>query len=105
MRKFAVAAGAYGALDGNRDRRANIDPEHGADLTIRWLAAGFCAGVVAGCLASLLSTITPVDLGHNSLFFEVTSGAAWTMLLVFVSSAIGIALGRRSEPMPSSTKP
>ncbi|MFI9408691.1 B-4DMT family transporter [Nocardia gamkensis] len=102
---FALAAAAYGARDGYRDRLANPDPAHGEDLTIRWLSAGLTAGVVAGCTASLLRAMTPVDLGNNSWLFEITSGAAWTMLLIFASSTVGIAIARVNATRTSQQAP
>jgi hypothetical protein len=82
-----AAAAAWGFVDGRSSRLRNPDhPERGPDLTMIWLAAGAFAGVVAGAVASL-------GLGDNSLLFELTSGAAWSMLLVFIAAMLGRVVG------------
>ncbi|PTR27711.1 hypothetical protein C8K36_104335 [Rhodococcus sp. OK519] len=89
-----LAAFLWGALDGIRDRRANPDPDDSADLTMRWLAAAAVAGVLAGALSWLVGMIFDIAVANGSLFFEVTSGAAFTILLIFVPATIAVALGR-----------
>ncbi|MBJ8343894.1 B-4DMT family transporter [Antrihabitans sp. YC2-6] len=92
---IVAIAVAWGFLDGQRDRRRNPDPDRGADLTIVWLAAAAAAGVGAAVVAWLLGVLSPLDLGGNSLLFELTSGAAWSMLLVFASALAGSTAGAR----------
>lgn len=89
------AAATWGFVDGRRSRLQNPDhPERGADLTMIWLAAGAFAGVVTGVATWLLGHILgSLGLGDNSLLFELTSGAAWSMLLVFVAAMIGTVVG------------
>lgn len=89
-----LVAAIWGLLDGGADRRRNPDPDTGADLTIRWLKAGAFAAVVSGALCWLLSRIIQVGISQNSLFFELTSGAAFTVLLVFIPAVVGAAIGR-----------
>lgn len=89
-----VVAGIWGVLDGVADRRRNPDPENGADLTMRWLKAGAFAALVSGVLCWLLSQVIRVGISQNSLFFELTSGAAFTVLLVFIPAVTGAAIGR-----------
>ncbi|UYP20737.1 B-4DMT family transporter [Rhodococcus sp. Z13] len=89
-----VAAFLWAGLDGIRDRRAHPDPEEGADLTLRWLAAGAVTGIVGGVLTWLVDTVTAIPVGVTSLFFEVTSGAAFTVLLVFLPATAAVTLGR-----------
>ncbi|NMN93775.1 B-4DMT family transporter [Antrihabitans stalactiti] len=89
---LAVAA-AWGFVDGRRDRTQHPDPELGGeDLTVRWLAAAALAGF-AGGLVAWLSGKVGLELGDKSLLFELTSGAAWTVLLVFIAALAGKALG------------
>ncbi|QCQ90924.1 B-4DMT family transporter [Rhodococcus sp. SGAir0479] len=99
MRWFSLAvvillAFAWGALDGIRDRRANPDPDDGADLTMMWLKAAFVAGILAGLAAWIVGLLFDIAVTSAGLFFEVTSGAAFTVLLVFIPSTVGVGLGR-----------
>ncbi|WP_157083888.1 B-4DMT family transporter [Millisia brevis] len=89
-----VVAGIWGVLDGVADRRRNPDPENGADLTMRWLKAGAFAALVSGVLCWVVSQVIRVGISQNSLFFELTSGAAFTVLLVFIPAVTGAAIGR-----------
>ncbi len=91
-----VAAGiAWGLIDGRTDRRANPDPERGgADLTMRWLKAGVVGGLGSGVVAWLLDFVPKFDLGGNGLIFELTAGAAFIILLIFIPAMAGVAAGR-----------
>lgn len=89
-----LAAAAWGYLDGTNDRRQNADPDHGEDLTMLWLKAALLGGVAAGAAAWIVDWIPKFDLGDNSLIFELTSGAAWTVLLIFVPGLVGVSIGR-----------
>ncbi|NKS64910.1 hypothetical protein GS966_15755 [Rhodococcus hoagii] len=89
-----LAAFLWGAFDGIRDRRANPDPDDAADLTMMWLKAAFVAGILAGAVSWLVGLIFDIAVTNGSLFFEVTSGAAFTVLLVFVPASVAVALGR-----------
>ncbi|MFI5775903.1 B-4DMT family transporter [Nocardia sp. NPDC051570] len=91
-----VGAGiAWGLIDGRNDRRANPDPERGgADLTMRWLKAGVVGGLGSGLVAWLLDFVPKFDLGGNGLIFELTAGAAFIVLLIFIPAMAGAALGR-----------
>lgn len=89
-----LIAAIWGYIDGSRDRRRNADPDNGADLTMLWLKAALLGGVVAGAVAWIVDQLPKFDLGDNSLVFELTSGAAWTVLLIFVPAVTGVALGR-----------
>lgn len=85
---------AWGLLDGRGDRRAHPDPEQGADLTMRWLKAGLVGGLGAGLVAWILDFIPKFDLGDNGLFFEITAGASFIILLIFIPGMVGVATGR-----------
>ncbi|MEU5840592.1 B-4DMT family transporter [Rhodococcus sp. NPDC047139] len=89
-----IAAFVWAGLDGIRDHRAHPDSDEGEDLTMRWLAAGAVTGIVGGVLTWLVDAVTPVPVGVTSLFFEVTSGAAFTVLLVFLPAMAAVTLGR-----------
>ncbi|WP_232851557.1 B-4DMT family transporter [Nocardia acididurans] len=84
----------WGVLDGQADRRANADPDRGADLTMRWLYAGLAGGLGSGVVAWILDFVPKFDLGDNGLLFEVTSAASFIILLIFVPAVAGVALGR-----------
>jgi hypothetical protein len=92
-------------VDGRRDRARNPDPEHGADLTMTWLVAGLLAGLVAGVAVWSLGRLSTLDLGNNSMLFELTSGAAWSMLLVLVAATAGITIGRLSTSRKPTRAP
>lgn len=89
-----LAAIVWAGIDGVRDRRANPDPDDGEDLTMRWLAAGAVTGIVAGFLTWLVDTLTDLPIGVKSLLFELTSGAAFTVLLVFLPAMGAVTAGR-----------
>ncbi|WP_154789463.1 B-4DMT family transporter [Nocardia aurantiaca] len=91
---LVAAVIAWGWLDGRSDRRANPDPEHGADLTMRWLKAALAGGIGAGLVAWILDFIPGFDLGDQGLVFNITSGAAFIVLLIFIPGMLGVALGR-----------
>ncbi|MFB8007284.1 B-4DMT family transporter [Nocardia sp. NPDC056000] len=85
---------AWGVVDGRHDRRANPDPDRGADLTMRWLKAALAGGLGAGLVAWLLDFLPKFDLGDNGLLFEISSGASFIILIIFIPAMIGVALGR-----------
>ncbi|GAB2695426.1 B-4DMT family transporter [Nocardia thraciensis] len=107
-----AAVVTWGLLDGRRDRRSNPDPERGgADLTMLWLKAGVAGGLGAGVVAWVLDFLPKFDLGDNGLGFELTAGASFIILLIFVPGMAGVALGRflvgreakKAEPAPPPT--
>jgi MFS family permease len=89
---FAVVALAWGYVDGRTDARKNPDPERRDDLAMSWLLAGLFAGVVSGAVAWLIGAFYK-NLYVEGLINEVTTFAAFTALLVFLSAIIGVALG------------
>jgi hypothetical protein len=90
---FAIAVFAWGFVDGRADARANPDPDRRNDLAMIWLLAGLFAGIVSGALAWLISLFYK-DLYVGGLINELTTFAAFTALLTFLSALIGVALGR-----------
>ncbi|MGQ4597815.1 B-4DMT family transporter [Nocardia sp. R6R-6] len=91
---LVVAIAAWGVLDGRRDRVAGGDAERGADLTMMWLKAAVAGGVGSGLVAWILDFVPHFDLGDNGLLFEVTAGASFIILLIFVPALIGVGIGR-----------
>lgn len=85
---------AWGVLDGRRDRIASGDAERGADLTMLWLKAAVVGGVGSGLASWILDFVPRFDLGDNGLLFEVTAGAAFIILLIFVPALVGVGIGR-----------
>ncbi|QIS04853.1 hypothetical protein F5X71_23215 [Nocardia brasiliensis] len=90
-----VAAIVYwGFSDGRTDRAANPNPDYGTDLTLQWLKAAAAAGLGSGLAAWILDWLPKFDLGDNGLLFELTAGAAFIVLLVFIPALIGVGVGR-----------
>ncbi|TQM31863.1 B-4DMT family transporter [Nocardia bhagyanarayanae] len=106
-----VAIVGWGVLDGHKDRVAHPDPERGSDLTIRWLKAAVAGGLGSGAVSWLLDFLPRFDLGDNGLLFELTAGASFIILLIFIPGLVGVGIGRmlagrRSDKgTPSLTKP
>lgn len=93
----------WAALDGLMDARRHPVAEDRVDLIMRWIVTGLITGVAAGFICYLLALLGADGLGSQGLFFDLTSGAAGTALMVIVPAAIGIAIGRwigTSEPDP-----
>ncbi|WP_330256562.1 B-4DMT family transporter [Nocardia sp. NBC_00565] len=84
----------WGVLDGRKDRQVHPDPEHGSDLTIRWLKTAIGAGLGSGAISWLLDFLPKFDLGDNGLLFELTASASFIVLLVFIPGLIGVGIGR-----------
>ncbi|MFR9750213.1 B-4DMT family transporter [Nocardia sp. 004] len=87
-----AAVVVWGLFDGRRNRAA--DSGRGPDLTMRWLKVAVAGGVGSGLVAWLLDFLPRFDLGDNGLLFEVTAGASFIILLIFVPASIGIGIGR-----------
>ncbi|MGE2834411.1 B-4DMT family transporter [Mycobacterium sp. SMC-4] len=90
---YAVVALVWGYVDGRGDARRNPDPERRADYAMTWLLAGLFAGVVSGLVAWVIGLFYK-NLYVEGLINEITTFAAFTALLVFLSAIIGVALGR-----------
>ncbi|WP_306355894.1 MULTISPECIES: B-4DMT family transporter [unclassified Nocardia] len=81
---------AWGYLDGRADATSGT----GDDLTMRWLKAGLAGGIGGGAVAWLLDFLPEFDLGDQGLLFELTFGASFIVLLIFIPGVLGVALGR-----------
>ena len=90
---YAMVGPVWGYIDGRADARAEADPDRRPDLAMVWLLAGLFAGVVSSVVAWF------IGLFYNNLYVEGLAAelsvfAAFTALLVFLSSVPGVALGR-----------
>jgi MFS family permease len=90
---FGVAVFIWGLIDGRADARANPDPDRRGDLSMTWLLAGLFAGVVSGLVAWFISLFYK-SLYVEALINEVTTFAAFTALVTFLTAIAGVALGR-----------
>ncbi|QNG18922.1 hypothetical protein G4H71_20855 [Rhodococcus triatomae] len=98
-----VAAAGWGWLDAAADSRRHPEEDTGSDLTMRWLQAGVLGAFLSAVICWILNFVPGLNVTSNSLFFELTSGAAFTILLIFVPAIITSAIarfvaGRRSGP-------
>lgn len=90
---FMIVVMVWGLMDGRADARENPDPDRRADLAMRWLLTGLVAGVVSGALSWLVSLLYR-GLYVGALINEITTFAAFTALLVFLSGMGAVTLGR-----------
>jgi hypothetical protein len=88
---LAAAAVLWGGLDGwlRRDRQGKA---------LAWFVAGLLAGPVAGVLGLIGQSALLDQAGVEVLGTAITSGAAFTALLVMVPAEVGLALGRLVQP-------
>lgn len=89
---YGILSLVWGYADGRADARDNPDPDRRADLAMTWLLAGLFAGVVSGAVAWLIGVFYK-NLYVEGLINELTTFAAFTALLVFITAIIGVALG------------
>jgi hypothetical protein len=90
---FVICAAVWGVIDGRADATANPDPDRRRDLAMTWLLAGLVAGVLSGAVSWLISQVYK-GLYTGGLLNEVTTFAAFTALVVFLSGIVGVTLGR-----------
>ena len=90
---FALGAAGWGLLDGLVDAGLHADPDKRNDLAMRWLLAGLLAGILSGAVAWLISRGDQA-LYTGGLISEVTTFAAFTALVVFISALLGATVGR-----------
>jgi MFS family permease len=89
---YAIVSLIWGYIDGRADARSNPDPERRADLAMTWLLTGLFAGVVSGAVAWFIGVFYK-NLYVEGLINELTTFAAFTALLVFITAIIGVAIG------------
>jgi len=90
---YAAVVFVWGVIDGRSDAKDNPDPDRRRDLAMTWLMSGLFAGVVSGAVAWF------IGLFYDSIYVaglinEITTFAAFTALLTFLSAVIGVAIGR-----------
>jgi hypothetical protein len=90
---FVVCGAVWGVFDGRADATANRDPDRRKDLAMTWLLAGLVAGVVSGVVSWVISLVYK-GLYTGGLINEVTTFAAFTALVVFLSGIVGVTFGR-----------
>ena len=90
---FIVCAAVWGVIDGRADANANRDPDRRQDLAMTWLLAGLIAGVVSGAVCWLIALVYK-GIYTGGLLNEVTTFAAFTALVVFLSGIVGVTIGR-----------
>ncbi|HWF28193.1 MAG TPA: B-4DMT family transporter [Mycobacterium sp.] len=90
---FIVCSALWGVIDGRADATANRDPDRRQDLAMTWLLAGLLAGIVSGAVAWLIALVYK-GLYTGGLINEVTTFAAFTALVVFLSGIVGVTVGR-----------
>ncbi len=90
---YGIAPLVWGYVDGRADARAQPDPDRRPDLAMTWLLAGLFAGVTSGVVSWFVALFYK-NLYGAGLMNEVTTFAAFTALLVFLTSVLGVAIGR-----------
>ena len=100
---IVATTAVWGAVDGRRDARASSRGSRASDLTIRWLAAAAATAVLSGAGTWIVGQVTDISVGRNPLGFELTSGAAFVLLLVFLPAMSAATLGRRFGPKQRSS--
>jgi len=90
---FIVCAAVWGVRDGRADATANRDPDRRQDLAMTWLLAGLVAGIVSGAVSWLIALVYK-GIYTGGLLNEVTTFAAFTALVVFLSGIVGVTIGR-----------
>ncbi|TCJ95113.1 B-4DMT family transporter [Nocardia alba] len=71
-----------------RDGRTGTD-----NLTVRWLAAGFAAGLASSAVCWVLDQVPGIELGDAGILYELTSAASFILLLIFLPALVGVAFG------------
>ncbi|MGV0625796.1 B-4DMT family transporter [Mycolicibacter minnesotensis] len=91
---FSIGVFVWGRSDGQQDAKANPDPDRRDDLAMTWLGAGLTAGGIGGFVAWFIGLFYK-GLYTSTFVNELTSFAAFTALLVFVTAVAAVTLGRR----------
>jgi hypothetical protein len=90
---FGVASFVWGIVDGRADAAANPDPDRRGDLAMTWLLAGLFAGIVSGFVSWFIALFYK-NVYAEALLNEVTTFAAFTALVTFLTAIAGVSLGR-----------
>jgi hypothetical protein len=90
---FIIGVFVWGLIDGRADATANADPDRRGDLAMTWLLAGLVAGVVSGAVSWLIALVYKA-MYTGGLINEVSTFAAFTALIVFLTAIVGVAIGR-----------
>ncbi|HSS25736.1 MAG TPA: B-4DMT family transporter [Mycobacterium sp.] len=90
---FVICTAVWGVIDGRADATANRDPDRRQDLAMTWLLTGLLAGVLSGAVCWLIALVYK-GLYTGGLINEVTTFAAFTALVVFLSGIVGVTFGR-----------
>ncbi|MGB8404073.1 MAG: B-4DMT family transporter, partial [Mycobacterium sp.] len=100
---FGIVTFVWGLLDGQKDAKAQADPDRRDDLAMVWLLGGLFAGVISGLVCWIISQFYDA-IYTGGLLSELTTFAAFTALIAFVLGVCGVALGRwlidRNAPPP-----
>lgn len=91
---FAIGVMIWAYSDGRDDAKAHPDPDRRDDLAMTWLGAGLVAGLLSGLVAWIIGQFDKA-LYISTFFNELTSFAAFTALLIFVTAVAAVTLGRR----------
>ncbi len=90
---LAIPAILWAYLDGRADARAQMDPDRRQDLAMVWMIAGLIAGLLGDLVCWFIGLFYPV-LYTGNLISELTSFAAFTALLIFVTGVVAVSIGR-----------
>lgn len=96
-----IAVVMWAVRDGCADATANPDPERRRDLATMWLLTSVLVGVLGDAVTWVISLLYS-NIYVGGLISELTTFAAFTALIVFLTGVIGVVFGRwhvdRSSP-------
>lgn len=84
----------WAGIDGIIDARRHEDPDDRTDLIMVWIKAGVVTALISGLVCYIIDQAGVPGIGATSLFFELTSGAAGTALMIIAPAAVGLLVGR-----------
>lgn len=91
---LAIIPLIWGGIDGLRDARANPDPDDYTDLTVRWIKAGFVAGLVSCLVCWIIGTFWLNGIGQASFWIEIFAGTSFVCLMIYIPAFIGVSFSR-----------